>query len=370
MSDTHFHNKPKKYVKINRNLVINGLQNSIEKDLNNPNGIHIKIGDTLKKVESIKLINLQIPVPINSKVIMEGKNNNQLTFKMYVSGHMINDRLFDSDIGATITIPDGNYSPIQLRTVIEALIKTECVKITIERFGAINAFDFNCIFIKYNKINNRYFFGSQYPFEIDFSTGELYKLSGFDGRRYVSTAKSKLDLFQLFPHDGTSKTWFDPVTNYVNEYDEMGTFEKTVIGEDGVTTTSTEVAPLYNVVEPPSDRCINLYNYETILLILEYQDKDMNKTILAEQKKSNFPNKKIFAHYTLGTLSTHGIIKSKSDAIKLWPPIELDQLTLKFIYQNGEIVDFGKTNNNLSVAFQFTMLRAEDNFDEIMKKKK
>ena len=201
MSDTYLHKKPTKFIKINRNLVINGIQQRSNSDLSDPQGITIKF-PKIYNVRSIKLVNFQIPVPINSKVIMAAKNNNTLAFKLCLTDRIISSQTFTEDIETTITIPEGNYSPLQLRTVIETLIKVECTKATGIMFGTNNTFDFNCIFVKYNKINNRYYFGSQFPFEIDFSTGELYRLVGFEGRRYVSTAKSKLDLLQMFPHDG------------------------------------------------------------------------------------------------------------------------------------------------------------------------
>jgi len=107
-NDMEMVKKPKKLTKLTQEIIVNGFQSSLNNDLNDANGVNIKI-PPVHNVESIKL-KFKFPVPTNAKVISAAKNNNYFSYTYHEVG-----------VKRTITIPDGNYTPRDLRVVIETL---------------------------------------------------------------------------------------------------------------------------------------------------------------------------------------------------------------------------------------------------------
>ena len=341
--------KPKKLTKITQEIIVNGFQNPYpyststvqmdylsNNDLNDANGVNIKI-PPVQNVESIKL-KFKFPVPTNAKVISAAKNNNYFSYTYHAVG-----------VKRTITIPDGNYTPRDLRVVLETLFFADDA----EKEGFFSSDSTPPISVKYNKIDNKMYFASSVKsFKIDFSEGYFYKVIGYDNKEYESTKFSKIDLYRKFPHDGFSANPFR--------------FES----DTGIGANSKEFAFM---IDPPELNSICLYNYDNILIQLRAGSEDLNQSYICikdseRMKEEGATNSQqisnTFGHYVLGIQNSNGIISGATPAVKSKHGLmDIDRLNVKFRYQNGEVVEFGKNSKDFNFLFELTVMSYEPVFN-------
>ncbi len=336
--------KPKKITKVTQEIIVNGFQNPYpyststvqmdylsNNDLNDANGVNIKI-PPVQNVESIKL-KFKFPVPTNAKVISAAKNNNSFSYTYSTFGKR------------TITIPDGNYTPRDLRVIFETLFFADHTL-------AKNAFGESKtpISVKYNKIDNKMYFASTETFSIDFSEGYLYKVIGYENKEYNASGFTKMALYQKFPHDGFSANPFR-------------------LESEGGTPESI----FASMIEPPELNSICLYNYDNILIQLRAGSEDLNQSYVCikdseRMKEEGATNSQqisnTFGHYVLGIQNSNGIISGATPAVKSKHGLmDIDRLNVKFRYQNGEVVEFGKNSKDFNFLFELTVMSYEPVFN-------
>lgn len=323
--------KPKKLTKVTQEIIVNGFQSSLNNDLNDANGVNIKI-PPVHNVDSIKL-KFKFPVPTNAKVISAAKNNNSFSYTYHNFGKR------------KVYIPDGNYTPRDLRVVFETLFFADHTL-------AKNAFGESKtpIAVKYNKIDNKMYFASTETFSIDFSEGYFYKVIGYENKEYTATAFTKMALYQKFPHDGFSA---NPFRLESGTTDINGTFAY--------------------MIEPPQLNSICLYNYDNILIHLRAGSEDLNKSYVCikdseRMKEEGATNSQqisnTFGHYVLGIQNSNGIISGATPAVKSKHGLmDIDRLNVKFRYQNGEVVEFGKNSKDFNFLFELTVMAYEPVFN-------
>ena len=197
-----------------------------------------------------------------------------------------------------------------------------------------------------------YFASSVKSFKIDFSEGYFYKVIGYENKEYESTKFSKIDLYRKFPHDGFSANPFR--------------FESdTNIGAD-----SKDFAFM---IDPPELNSICLYNYDNILIQFRAGSEDLNQSYVCikdseRMKEEGATNSQqisnTFGHYVLGIQNSNGIISGATPAVKSKHGLmDIDRLNVKFRYQNGEVVEFGKNSKDFNFLFELTVMAYEPVFN-------
>ena len=333
-NDMELTKRPDKFTKVSKEIIVNGLQKNprLNFDLNDPNGVNMQF-PPMHNVESVKL-KFKIPVPTNAKVISAAKNNNVFSYEIKGSeGYGIRE----------IIIPDGNYTPRDLRVALETLFFSDHALATyIDNSGNVQE---TPISVKYNKIDNKMYFASNKVsgFDIDFSEGNFYKIIGYENEKYTSSTFSKLDLYKKFPHDGFTADPFRLETTYIDP-----------------------TAKAYHMIEPPESNSICLYNYDNILILLSSGQYKLNQSHVCikdkERMQDNGANSSqqitdVFGHYVLGIQNSNGIITGTTSNVRGKSGLmTMNRLNVKFRYQNGEVVQFGKNNKDFNFLFEFTTI--------------
>ena len=244
----------------------------------------------------------------------------------------------------TVTIPDGNYTPRDLRVVLETLIFSAHTKAK-ETFISSTP-----ISVKYNKIDNKMYFASLLPFSIDFSEGYFYKLIGYENKIYYGVGFKKTELFEKFPHDGFSSNPFRLESSDGN-VDSIFAY----------------------MLEAPELNSICLYNYDNILIQLYAGGEDLNQSyvcikdsrLMKEEGAVNSQQiSNTFGHYVLGIQNSNGIISGTTPSAKSKHGLmDIDRINVKFRYQNGEVVQFGKNSKDFNFVFELSIMEYEPVFE-------
>ena len=285
-----------------------------------PSEFEITCPQVYSNVESLRLINIQIPNKFYN--ISEELQNNKLRVN------------FNNTDLSTITLDDGLYTPIQLQTALQY------------ELSRVNS-DF---VVKYNEVNSKMYFGntdSDFSFNFDETISYNYNINGpcntniydqhsnwglgailgFDKKIYTSSSHPDADKFSWEPNQ---PTWIANTTHIIVSPKPIDLDENQFI--------YIEIDKLNNCDEIQPFKINKHTNTNNGIMNSFFAKVPINKS----EHNQSFSAKDIF----LENISY------------FQPPIEkISKLKLKFRHHNGSLVNFH--NYNVSLMIEINQIRNE-----------
>ena len=309
----------------------------------NANEFEVSLPQTYCNVESIRLLNVQIPNKLYN--ISEHLQNNKMIIKR-------------AGLSVVITLEDGYYTNEYLATSLQQHIRLDHHK-----FNVVNSdpqpFD---ISVNFNSIDQKmYFHTTDAAFSFKFNDVSL---------SYNNTTSCNTDVFEQHSNWGLGS---------ILGFNKTTTLDSTNITDSPVDTSNNNLYFHYNnnqIITDghfiKSDNKVNLLHNQFIYLEVDkYNTSDEIKPFINDRLNNtntgliNSYFAKIPIKYKHDDINQS--LSCKDDFIDSFsyyqPPIEkISKLKIKFRYHNGLLVDLG--NLNISLSIEINQIRNEmKNYD-------
>jgi len=358
MNNMIFNNNSNSLIQRQQNYVLDRKLvtfHSEDRDINkwnNSNHFEVHLPDTLTNIESLRLV--QCDLPINYDVFNTNYQNTKLSLEITTKNPAKTYyNTLSGGVEFTITIQDGFYSPQELANEIQERINDTVTSYIIDA-GISDTY--SSMKVYYDRVGQRYWFGNdEDEFILLFDKQELYTLSnceqpnmwekyvkwglpsylGFNREEYSAISSSTNIKFNYL---GVSGTWLTPASGSLPVYYVTAPLTPFILGER-IIYMEVDKYNSYDELVPFSEATNNMYNND-------YNGK--KNSAFAKIPVQNVP---------LGELvdSRNGFLQNIS---YYNPPIEkISRLEFKFRYHDGRLVEFG--NNPFSFTIEFNQLRNE-----------
>jgi len=335
----------------------------------NANHFEIRLPETLNNVESMRLV--QIELPGNQYVFSNSLENTKLQF--FIRPNLSTDTAkylaleTNKSNPYVITIQEGFYTPSQMVTEIENLMNN-VVSDYLKSVGVINHV-YNNFTLYYDSVGQKIYFGNTYDsFSFNFTEEKLKKFSEqnpyinecitsnvSNDNQYIYTQYANWGLpFYL----GFEKKAYTPNELSGNESFVFNYNSLQWLSPDTSSLPPSQTAKAYYIV---SSNTINMFGDSAIYMEIDkyntIDEIDPYSTATNNKYKNDYHGRvnSAFAKIPITAVPESQIFDSRNGFLQnvsqYFPPIKtISKLKFKFRYHDGRLVEFKDNNFNFTIA--------------------